>query len=69
MTLMGPTPWHSQRQVAFACQSIRLVAPFFFLAKVPFFAFLKKYKSGVAIEICLCCTPDDTDSIYMGLWV
>ena len=34
------TPCYSHSQVVFACQSFRPVAPFFFMAKVPFLAFL-----------------------------
>ena len=36
---MGHTLCYLQSQVVCACQSFRPVAPFLFLAKVPFFAF------------------------------
>ena len=36
---MGPTPCYSQCQVVSVCQSFRHVAPFFSLAKVPFYAY------------------------------
>ena len=45
---MGPIPCYAQSQFMFACQSFRPVAPFFFLEKVSFLAFLNTEK-GVAI--------------------
>ena len=41
---MGPTTCYSQSQTVSACQGFRPVAPFFFMAKVPFLAYFKIHK-------------------------
>ena len=50
---MGPTPCYLQSLVVSACQSLRSVAPFSFLTKVPFLAFFLNTERGVAIYVCV----------------
>ena len=65
---MGRTPCYIQSQVVSACQRFRPVAPFFFLAKVPFlFCFFVKYRKGCDHIDMLMTFPWCTDFKYV--WV
>ena len=46
----GTNPCYLQSQVVSACQSFRPVAPFFFLAKLPFMAYLNTVRSEAILK-------------------
>ena len=65
---MGPSPYYSQSQVVYVCQSFRPVAQFFFWQSTIFKIFLSMEKGCGHINV-LITFPGDTDPKYIYIWV